>query len=60
MPYDIIYMWNLKYDTNKFIYKTEIVTGIGQACGSPGGGGMEEGQIESLGLADANSYIQNG
>ena len=22
--YDIIYMWNLKYDTNEFIYKTEI------------------------------------
>ena len=53
-------MWNLKYDTNKFIYKTEILTGIVQACGSQGGGGMEEGKIESLGLADANSYIQNG
>ena len=23
-PYDITYMWNLKYDTNKLIYKTEI------------------------------------
>ena len=22
--YDIIYMWNLKYDTNELIYKTEI------------------------------------
>ena len=21
--YDITYMWNLKYDTKKFIYKTE-------------------------------------
>ena len=21
--YDITYMWNLKYDTNEFIYKTE-------------------------------------
>ena len=21
--YDIIYMWNLKYDTNELIYKTE-------------------------------------
>ena len=23
MPYDIIYKWNLKYDTNELIYKTE-------------------------------------
>ena len=23
IPYDITYMWNIKYDTNKPIYKTE-------------------------------------
>ena len=23
IPYGITYMWNLKYDTNKLIYKTE-------------------------------------
>ena len=23
IPYDIAYMWNLKYDTNELIYKTE-------------------------------------
>ena len=23
IPYDITYMWNLKYDTNEIIYKTE-------------------------------------
>ena len=23
IPFDIIYMWNLKYDTNELIYKTE-------------------------------------
>ena len=23
IPYDIIYMWNLKYDTNEHIYKTK-------------------------------------
>ena len=23
MPYDITYMWNLKYDTNELKYKTE-------------------------------------
>ena len=24
IPHDIIYMWNLKYDTNELIYETEI------------------------------------
>ena len=24
IPYDVTYMWNLKYDTNEPIYKTEI------------------------------------
>ena len=24
IPYDITYMWNLKYDTNELIYKTQI------------------------------------
>ena len=23
IPYDITYMWNLKYDTNEHIYETE-------------------------------------
>ena len=23
IPYGIAYMWNLKYDTNEFIYETE-------------------------------------
>ena len=23
IPYDVTYMWNLKYDTNELIYKTE-------------------------------------
>ena len=23
IPYDITYMWNVKYDTNEHIYKTE-------------------------------------
>ena len=28
IPYDITYMWNLKYDTNELIYKTEIDSDI--------------------------------
>ena len=29
IPYDITYMWNLKYDTNEYIYETERLTDIG-------------------------------
>ena len=28
MPYDITYTWNLKYDTNELIYKTETESQI--------------------------------
>ena len=28
IPYDTTYMWNLKYDTNEIIYKTETNTDI--------------------------------
>ena len=27
IPYDITYMWNLKYDTNEPIYETETESG---------------------------------
>ena len=30
-----------------------------QTCGCQGGGGVQEGWTGSLGLADANYYIQN-
>ena len=26
ISYDITYMWNLNYDTNEFIYKTEVAS----------------------------------
>ena len=56
IPCDITYMYNLKYDTNELIYKTEIdqqrtdlwlLRGNGKGVGWTG----------SLGLADANYYI---
>ena len=55
-------MWNLKYDTNELIYKTETYSQTQRTdfCGCQGGGGLGEGWIWSLGLADANYYIQNG
>ena len=48
MPYDIPYMWNLKYNTNELIYETNrlmVAEGVG------------EGWSGSLGLADANYEI---
>ena len=59
-PYDITYRWNLKYDTNELIYETDSQI---QRYSCQGGGRGEvdgEGGIGSLGLADANWYLQNG
>ena len=36
-PHDITYIWNLKYSTNKPIYKTETDSGTQRkSCGFPG------------------------
>ena len=59
IPYDITYMWNLKYDTNEHIYGTETDSQRAQTCGRQGGRGGG-GWMGSLGLADANYYIENG
>ena len=56
IPYDIIYMWNLKYDTNELIYETETQTERTNLW-LPRGSGLGEGRTGSLGLADANYYI---
>ena len=40
MPYDITYMWNLKYGINEPIYRKKQTQGHGeQTCGFRGGGG---------------------
>ena len=40
LPYDITYLWNLKYGTDDSIYKTETDQGQGeQSCGIQGEGG---------------------
>ena len=54
-------MWNLKYDTNELIYKTETDsqtqrTVLWLSRGRWGWGGMDW----KFGLADANYYILNG
>ena len=45
IPCNITYMWNLKYDTNELIYKTETDSQIEQESwlprGEDDGGGME-------------------
>ena len=43
IPYDITYMWNLKYDTNELIYKTEIDSHRNQIYGYQRGKGVGEG-----------------
>ena len=40
IPYDITYMWNLKYNTNEGIYKTDIDNRLWL----PRGSGVEEGE----------------
>ena len=51
-------MWNLKYNTNEHIYETDSQTYRTDLL--PRWVGAGEGKIGSLGLADANYYIQNG
>ena len=50
-------MWNLKYDTNEPIYKTETDSDIENRLVVAKGKGVGEGWSGSLGLADANYYI---
>ena len=62
ITYDITCMWNLEYGTNEPIHKTETdsqtwKTDLWLLTGSSGEG---VGWTGSLGLVDANWYIQNG
>ena len=59
IPYDITYMWNLKYDANEHTLQKQ--TQIQRTdLWLPRGREVEEGRIGSLGLADSNYYIQDG
>ena len=57
--YDILYMWNLKYDTSELIYETDLQT---QRIGLwlPTGRTVRDERIWSLGLANINDYAQTG
>ena len=55
MPYDITYMWNLKYDVNEHVYGTETDSQTQRIdFWLPRGSGVEEGRMRLLGSAEAN------
>ena len=54
IPYDITYMWTLNYKTNEHIYETETDSQESRLVVSKD----RSGKVWSLGLADANYYIQ--
>ena len=58
---NITYMWNLNYDTNEPIYKTEIDSDIESRLFviAKGERGLVRDRL-GIGLVDANYYIQNG
>ena len=57
-PYSITYMWNLKYDTNEPIDKTETGSGPREkTCGCQGEATGRDGVSTRLEFADVNSYI---
>ena len=59
-PYDITYLWNLKYGTDDPIYKTETNhSSEEQTCDSQGRG-ERVGWMGSSRFWDANCYIWNG
>ena len=56
--YDITYMWNLKYDTNELVYGTETDSQTQRT--DMWLQRVREERIGTLGLADANYYLQDG
>ena len=51
MSYDIIYEWNLKYDTSDHTYKTETDAQIQKLMGTKGEGRGRD-KLNRLGLTD--------
>jgi len=57
IPYDITYMWNLKYGTKEPIYKTETDSQTGRIDLWCQEGGRRSGMNWAFGVSDANHYI---
>lgn len=54
-------MWNLKHDPNELAYETETCSQTQTTRGCQAGGrGAGAGWTGSLGLVDANDYMQDG
>ena len=53
IPYDITYIWNLKYNTNEHIYKTNKLTDIKNRLAVA----RKEARTGISGLADVNNYV---
>ena len=51
MPYDITYMWNLKYDTNEPIYETETEPHHRNKTGGCRGEGSRRGMEWEVGVS---------
>ena len=60
IPYDITYMWNLKYTQMNLSMKQKQTHRHRQKIVFAKEGWLREGLTGSLGLADANYYIQDG
>ena len=56
IPYDILYMWNLKYDTNEPIYNAETDPQASTDLWLPRGRELGEGWRGRLGLANVSYY----
>ena len=59
MPYDITYMWNLKYGTNELIHEPETDSQTQNRLVVAKGKEEGMGWTGNVGLVDANYYIQN-
>ena len=60
IPYDITYMWNLKYDTNELIYETETDSQTSRKDGwLPWGKRLGKGWSWRQGLVDVSFYMQD-
>ena len=62
ISYDTPYMWNLKDDTNQHTYKTKTDSQTQRTVMllPRWQEAVEKGRNGSLGLAEANSYIEDG
>ena len=57
---DITYMWNLKCNRNELTKQKQTHRHREETWGCQGVGSSGKGWIGSLGLADANYYVENG